>query len=155
MERSKIVRIERNMPYEFLEDVATADIAFSAWGKTLEETFRAAADATMKVMVEELDAIQPQERRDLRLENDQLDMLLFDFLQELIYYKDSEKLMLRIPQVRVQETPKLHTLEAAAMGEKLDPARHHPRVDVKAVTLHRFRLAKTDRGWEAFVILDI
>ncbi len=143
------------MPYEFLEDVATADIAFSAWGKTLEETFRAAADATMNVMVEELDAIQPQERRELRLENDQLDMLLFDFLQELIYYKDAEKLMLRTPQVRVQEKSKPYILEAAAMGERLDPARHHPRVDVKAVTLHRFRLAKTDRGWEAFVILDI
>ena len=103
MGHSKIVRLEWNMPYEFLEDVATADIAFSAWGKTLEETFRAAADATMNVMVEELDAIQPKEKRELRLENDQLDMLLFDFLQELIYYKDSEKLMLRIPQVRVQE----------------------------------------------------
>ena len=33
------------MPYEFLEDVATADIAFRAWGETLEETFVAAATA--------------------------------------------------------------------------------------------------------------
>jgi SHS2 domain-containing protein len=29
------------------------------------------------------------------------------------------------------------------------------RVDVKAVTLHRFSLTKTDHGWEAMVILDI
>jgi SHS2 domain-containing protein len=143
------------MPYEFLEDVATADIAFSAWGETLEETFRAAADATLNVMVEEINAVQPRETRELRLENDQLDMLLFDFLQELIYYKDSEKLMLRIPRVRIQDQSKPYLLEAAARGEKLDPDRHHPRVDVKAVTLHRFSLAQTDRGWEAFVILDI
>ena len=143
------------MPYEFLEDVATADIAFSAWGKTLEETFRSAADATMNVMVEELGAIQPKEKRELRLENDQLDMLLFDLLQELIYYKDSEKLMLRTPHIRIQEKSKPYILEATALGEKLDPDRHHPRVDVKAVTLHRFRLDQTDRGWEAFVILDI
>jgi len=143
------------MPYEFWEDVATADIAFSAWGKTLEETFQSAADATMNVMVEELDAIQPKETRELRLENEQLDMLLFDLLQELIYYKDSEKLMLRVPWVRLQDKAKPYILEATAKGEILDPARHHPRVDVKAVTLHRFRLAKTDRGWEAFVILDI
>jgi SHS2 domain-containing protein len=143
------------MPYEFLEDVATADIAFSAWGETLEETFRAAADATLNVMVEEINAVQPRETRELRLENDQLDMLLFDFLQELIYYKDSEKLMLRIPRVRIQDQSKPYLLEAAARGEKLDPDRHHPRVDVKAVTLHRFHLAQTGRGWEAFVILDI
>jgi SHS2 domain-containing protein len=143
------------MPYEFLEDVATADIAFSAWGKTLEETFRSAADATLNVMVEELGAILPKEKRELRLENDKLDMLLFDLLQELIYYKDSEKLMLRIPQIRIQDKSKPYILEAAALGEELDPERHHPRVDVKAVTLHRFRLDQTDRGWEAFVILDI
>lgn len=143
------------MPYEFLEDVATADIAFSAWGKTLEETFRSAADATLNVMVEELGAILPKEKRELRLENDQLDMLLFDLLQELIYYKDSEKLMLRTPQIYIQEKSKPYILETTALGEKLDPDRHHPRVDVKAVTLHRFRLAQTDRGWEAFVILDI
>jgi SHS2 domain-containing protein len=42
-----------------------------------------------------------------------------------------------------------------ACGEVLDPDRHHPRVDVKAVTLHHFRLEKTDCGWKASVILDI
>jgi SHS2 domain-containing protein len=33
--------------------------------------------------------------------------------------------------------------------------RHRLRMDVKAVTLHRFALKETDQGWEAFVILDI
>jgi SHS2 domain-containing protein len=42
-----------------------------------------------------------------------------------------------------------------ACGEKLDPDRHHPRVDVKAVTLHRFSLQQGEHGWEASVILDI
>ena len=143
------------MPYEFLEDVATADIAFRAWGKDLEETFIAAADATMNVMVEELDSIQPRERREFKLENDALDMLLFNFLQELIYYKDAEKLLLRVNQVEIKGKDQHHVLEALALGEKLDPSCHHTRVDVKAVTLHRFHLEKTDQGWEVFVILDI
>lgn len=143
------------MPYQFLEDTATADIAFKAWGKDLEETFIAAADATMKVMVEELDLIQPRESRDIRLENDDFDLLLHDFLQELVYYKDAEKLMLRVREVRIEEESRPVTLEATARGETLDPERHHPRVDVKAVTLHHFRLEKTEQGWEAFIILDI
>ncbi|MDD5233464.1 MAG: archease [Syntrophales bacterium] len=33
--------------------------------------------------------------------------------------------------------------------------RHHPLVDVKAVTFHRFSLKETGEGWRAFVILDI
>jgi SHS2 domain-containing protein len=40
-------------------------------------------------------------------------------------------------------------------GETLDRDRHEQRVDVKAVTLHRFQLEKTDDGWIAMVILDI
>ena len=100
-------------------------------------------------------AIEPRERRALRLEDDELDLLLFNFLQELIYYKDAEKLMLRVNQARVQGGAKPYVLEAIAHGETLDPERHHPRVDVKAVTLHRFRLEKTERGWRASVILDI
>jgi len=143
------------MPYEYLEDVATADIAFRAWGKDLEETFIAAADATMNVMVEELDSIQPRERREFKLENEALDMLLFNFLQELIYYKDAEKLLLRVNQVEIKGKDQHRILEAMTVGEKLDPNRHHTRVDVKAVTLHRFHLEKTDQGWEVFVILDI
>ena len=143
------------MPYEYSEESATADIAFTAWGETVEETFLAAADATLNVMVEELGAIQPKERRDLRVENCQLDLLLLDFLQELIYYKDAETLMLRIKEVKILEDGKKFILQAAAWGEKLDPERHPQRVDVKAVTLHQFRLEKTNHGWEAFVILDI
>ncbi len=147
-------RIEA-MPFEFLEEMATADIAFSAWGKDLEETFISAADATLNVMVEELDSIQPLERREINLQNEALDLLLFNLLQELIYYKDSEKLMLRIHRVRIQGAVGNHLLEAIGVGERLDPNRHRLRVDVKAVTLHQFSLEKTDQGWKAQVILDI
>jgi SHS2 domain-containing protein len=143
------------MPYEFLEDVAIADIAFRAWGKDLRETLVAAADATTNVMVEDLESIQPRENRELRLENDSLDMLLFDLLQELIYYKDAEELLLRVRQVEIKEKGHRHLLKGMASGEKIDRNRHRLRVDVKAVTLHRFQLAKTEKGWEAQVILDI
>jgi SHS2 domain-containing protein len=143
------------MPYEFLEDIATADIAFRAWGKNLEELFQAAGDATINVMIDNLEAIEPKEQRTFRLENDQLDMLLFNFLQELIYYKDREQLLLRSQQIQVEKKNVNHELTAITQGEKLDSKRHQQRVDVKAVTLHRFQLEKTDQGWTAMVILDI
>ena len=143
------------MPYEFLEDVATADIAFTAWGKDLAEIFLAAADATMNVMIEDLDSIRPLLERKVEAENEALDMLLFDFLQEVIYYKDAEALALRMREIKIEKKEDRNFLSATARGEKLDPARHAFRVDVKAVTLHRFRLQKSNRGWEAFVILDI
>jgi SHS2 domain-containing protein len=109
----------------------------------------------MNAMVEDLDAIQPQDTRILSVEHEVLDMLLFNFLQELVYYKDAEQLLLRVQQLRMAEDSPPYTLHATAVGEPIDPNRHHMRVDVKAVTLHRFALTQTDRGWEATVILDI
>ncbi len=143
------------MPYEYLEDVAIADIAFRARGRTLEEAFTAAADAVTNAMVEKLDSLEPRETRAIEVEAEALDLLLFQFLQELIFYKDAEQLLLRVPQVQIEERPGGYRLRAQAQGERLDPAKHHLRVDVKAVTLHRFSLESTPGGWDAFVILDI
>src|SRR5690242_21910292 len=89
------------MPYQYLENVGTADIAFKAWGRNLPELFTAAADATMNVMIDNLDAIEPLETRQIKLSNESIEMLLFDFLQELIYFKDAKRLLLRVREVRV------------------------------------------------------
>jgi SHS2 domain-containing protein len=143
------------MPYDYLEDIGTADIAFEATGRDLPELFAAAADATMNVMIDNLEAIEPRETRCIALKNDAIDMLLFDFLQELIYFKDANRLLLRIREVQIDEKDDAYSLNATAAGELLDPARHHQRADVKAVTLHDFRVEKTDGEWKASVLLDI
>ena len=143
------------MPYKFLEEIGIADIAFEAVGHDLPELFRDAADATMNVMIDNLDAIEPRETRNIELSNEKIDMLLFDFLQELIYFKDAERLLLRTREVRIDERDQKCFLKAEAAGEPLDAARHHQRADVKAVTLHDFSVEKEDGGWKARVLLDI
>jgi SHS2 domain-containing protein len=143
------------MPYHYLEEIGTADIAFEATGRDLPELFRAAADATMNVMIDNLDAIEPRDMRHIELMNDEIDMLLFDFLQELIYLKDAERLLLRARDVQIDEKNDEYFLKAEAAGEHLDAARHHQRADVKAVTLHDFSVKKQDAGWKAMVLLDV
>jgi len=143
------------MPYEYLEEIGTADIAFEATGRDLSELFRDAGDATTNVMIDNIEAIQPRTTRQIELCNDKLDMLLFDLLQELIFLKDAELLLLRLREVQVQEKDEKYVLKATVAGERLDAQRHHQRADVKAVTLHDFSVEKTDGGWQAKVILDI
>ncbi len=142
------------MPYRYLEDIATSDVAFEAWGNTLEELFVAASDATMNVMVEDLNTISDKTRRSLRVEETNVDMLLFQLLQELIFYKDAEQLLLRIQKVRVQPQKNHYELTAEAYGEGLNMDKHELLADVKAVTLHRFKVEPDDQGWRATVILD-
>src|SRR6478736_2998750 len=136
------------MPYEYLEEFGTADIAFDATGRDLPELFMAAADATMNVMIENLDGIEPRETLQIELSNDKLDMLLFDLLQELIFVKDAERLLLRIREIQIDDRDKVYLVKATAEGETLDPERHHQRADVKAVTLHNFVVEQTDGGWK-------
>ena len=144
-----------HMPYKYLEEIATADIAFEATGRDLSELFRDAADATTNVMIDNIDAIQPRETRQIELSNDRLDMLLFDLLQELIFLKDAERLLLRIREMQVAEKDENYFVKATAEGELLDAERHHQRADVKAVTLHDFSVERTESGWKARVLLDI
>jgi SHS2 domain-containing protein len=143
------------MPYEYLPDIAIADVAFRAWSDTLEGLFTSAAEATMNVMVGDLDTISRQVLRQIAVSDGELDMLLFQLLQELIFHKDAEKLLLRIDKIEVRRQSEGYELTAEASGEELDPMRHDLVVDVKAVTLHRFRVDRTPGGWEAEVILDI
>jgi SHS2 domain-containing protein len=143
------------MPHRYLEDIATADVALEAWGATMEETFVAAADATINVMVQELATVAPLTRRAVRVESEAPDLLLFALLEELVFLKDAEQLLLRVSDVHIQNTAGLWQLAAVGKGERIDPEKHALIVDVKAVTLHRFALEQTSEGWRAFVILDI
>lgn len=143
------------MPYRFLGEIATADVAFEATGATVEELFISAAEAAMNVMVHDLEDIGKQTEIPLRLENHALDMLLFNLLQELIFYKDAKNLLLRVEEIKVTTGDEGFSLAASCWGEEIDVARHKLIVDVKAVTLHMFSVEETADGWKATVILDI
>lgn len=143
------------MPYHYLEEIGTADIAFEATGRDLPELFAAAADATMNVMIDNLNAIEAREARQIELSNDNVEMLLFDFLQELIYFKDARRLLLRVRELQIDHKGEAYFLKTKVAGERLDDTRHQQRADVKAVTLHGFSVEKYDGGWKARVLLDI
>jgi SHS2 domain-containing protein len=143
------------MPYRFLEDTAIADIAFEATGKSLEELFQSAADAVINVMISDINTIALKESRSFQEKNAEIDLLLFDFLQEVIFYKDSKQLLLRAQKVNIQRVEGEYQLSAVLKGEFLDPQKHEQRVDVKAVTLHQFYIKEVPQGWLAHVILDI
>ena len=142
--------------FRFTEDDTLADMAFEAEGRDLAELLAAAARAVTATMVRNPDAIEPRQRRTLAVEAADPERLLHKFLEEIVYYKDAEQLLLGRFDVRVAEAPggRLRA-EGTAEGEPLDAARHQQVVDVKAVTWHRFKVERAPPGWRAFVILDI
>ena len=84
-----------------------------------------------------------------------LDLLLYRFLQELIYLKDAKGLFLRPDSITVRQVDAEWVIETSLVGEKLDPARHRSSVDVKAATFNELQLEKRGAGWYARFVLDI
>ena len=143
------------MPYRYLEDIATADAAFEAVGMTPEEMFASAAEALLGIMVENPDAVSAARTIDIGFEADSLEMLLYRLLEELVFLKDARRLLLRIVEIHIAEEGGAFSLKADACGEEIDPEKHHMIVDVKAVTLHRFRVEERNGVWTATVVVDV
>jgi SHS2 domain-containing protein len=143
------------MPFRYLEDVATADVAFEATGVTVEKMFLAAAEATIGVMLENSEDIKGSDVISIRLEEQELEMLLFDFLQEIIYVKDALRMLLLVDSIDIDMESSPLRLTCRARRETLDSQRHRLLTDVKAVTLHRFGIHKNELGWTATVVLDV
>ena len=143
------------MPHRYLDDIAIADSAFEAWGESIEEMIAAASDATLNVMVGNLESIAFRESRRRELEDTQIDMLLFQVLQEIVFFKDAERLLLRVRSVKLHQTGSIWNATIDFEGESIDPERHDLIVDVKAVTLHRLQVEKSGQRWTATVVVDI
>lgn len=143
------------MPYRFLAEIATADVAFRAWGATREELFRDAAEALLRTMVAVPEEVAGRQELTLRLEHGELDLLLFSFLQELVFLKDARRLLLHAPELRIEAVDDIFRLAATLRGETIDPRRHRLLVDVKAVTLHRLNVGYEDHLWWGTVVLDV
>ena len=139
--------------FEFVEG-ATGDLSFVTRGASASAVFRAAAEALAAVTVERIDAVDARVTRTVRMHDTQLDLLLLRFLNELIYLRDAEGLVLRPRTLRVRpENPP--ELEAELVGEPIDAERHGLGHEAKAATAHDLSVHSVDGGWEASVTLDV
>lgn len=139
--------------FEFLDEV-TSDLAVELEGPSLEAVFEAGADALLAATLENPDAVEPREARDLRLREHDLGLLLLRFLNELIYLRDAERLLLCPIRLRIRRDGEA-VLEARLEGEPIDPARHALAGEVKATTAHGLRVEGGPSGWRARVTFDV
>jgi SHS2 domain-containing protein len=136
--------------FEFV-DITTADVAFVAYGKDLNELFENAALAFFEVMIN-TEQIKLKTKREIKVDGDDLVSLMFNWLNELLIYVDGENLAFSKFDVKVDEK---FNLDATCSGEKIDLKRHETRTAVKACTYHKLEVKKTGNQWRARVIVDI
>jgi len=137
--------------FNFL-DITTADIAFEAYGKNLNELFANAALAMFEVMIN-TKQIRQKIKKSVEFKSIDLNGLLFSWLNGLLIFYGSENLAFSKFKVKIDE--KKLTLKAECFGERIDPKKHEVKTEVKACTYHKMKIEKINDKRKAQVILDI
>jgi SHS2 domain-containing protein len=127
----------------------TADIGLNAFGKTLSEAFANAAYGMFSIIAE-LGSVKEIETRRVEVSADNIEGLLFEWLNSLLYYFDVEMLLFKRFEIIKFEDK---TLVAVCHGEKFDAYRHHIKNGVKSATYHTLEIDRVKK--RVRVIFDI
>ncbi|MEB3816713.1 MAG: archease [Desulfurococcales archaeon] len=140
--------------FEFGEH--TADVLVKARGRTLEEAFEWAAIATYEIMTDTT-RVKPLRRIHIDVNGMDLENLLYNFIEELLYHTDSEGVVFsRLIRVcRIDREGDNYRLEAYAWGDVFDPEKYEHRTIVKAMTYAQMEVARRNDCWELTFVPDI
>jgi SHS2 domain-containing protein len=128
-----------------------ADIGFRARGETLEELFANCAYALSSIILDPENAA-PAQNWLLEAEGTDLESLLVNWLNEVLYYVDTKRVVFAKLSLTFSEPLRVH---CQAEGEPRDPVKHPVRLFVKAVTYHQLKISRADNTWIAEVYLDV
>jgi SHS2 domain-containing protein len=129
----------------------TADLGIRVRAADPDALFAEAARALFSVLVVNPQTVCAVQEKRINLDGREHDLLLFDWLSELLYVFETEHLLLTQFDVRLDETG----LHAICRGEPADRSRHELDHEVKAITYHGLLVRREPDGWLAEVIVDI
>ena len=140
--------------FRFLEEIALADIAFEAEGESVEEVFRGATQTILETMANPTTVSGGWERAIERSDVDP-SALLFDWLSEVVYWKDAAGVVFREAPLTLTREGDVWLLRARLIGAPVDPQTQELHADVKGVTKHLYELKQTGGCWQVNVVLDV
>ena len=143
------------MNYELIHDITAADIAVRVRASSLSLLFKYGAEALMSEMVDDISSIRNFISKNGVIEGKDLTLLYFDFLNEFLFFKDAENLLLLPLEIEVLCKEGLFECVYALGGEKIDRDIHKFRVDIKAVTLHGLQIYEKEGLFAAESVFDV
>jgi len=127
----------------------TADIKFKAFGRNLEEVFENSADAVLNAMFE--GKVEGKIKKKIAVKGEDLESLMYNFIEEILFLLDSEEFLISTSKVKISHDKKKLTAEING-----DDTADYPGIEhIKSVTYNEMHVKKTQKGWEAQVVLDV
>lgn len=119
-------------------------------GATLSEAFEQAALA-MTGAVTDPQSVEPREEVAIECEAPDRELLLVEWLNALVYEMAVRKMLFSRFEVQLDG----NRLHGRAWGERVEPARHYPAVEVKGATYTALRVAEEGGEWIAQTVVDV
>jgi len=136
--------------YEIID--TTADIGIRAFGADWPDVYANAA-LGMFSLITDLETVKEKLERDISVTAPDREVLLAEWLNELIFLFDTEMLLFRRFEITKLSSS---LIEARCFGEKVDRSRHELKRGIKSATYHRIKVEKVkDGSYLGEVILDI
>ncbi len=106
-----------SIKYRFLNH--TADAKFQAYGNSLEEAFKNAAEATANLMWSTR-KVRPRIKRKVNITGKDREQLLVKFLEEILFLLDSDDFMVcSVEELSIKKEKADYALEAWFLGDKV------------------------------------
>ena len=140
------------MPYEFFDH--GGDIGVALRSGTLRGLFEEASSAFTD-SISAVAGIEPKRPEEVDVDAPELDLLLVDFLTELLYRFDTRGWLTRAAEVELHEKDGGWSLQGTLRGERFDPARHAVHRSIKAVTYQSLHVHEAEGIWTAQVVFVV
>lgn len=127
-----------------------ADIGIRGIGASPADAFEQTAMA-LTAVVTDLDLVRSRIGIDIECAAPDLELLLVDWLNVLIYEMATRHMLFSRYEVRIDGT----RLQAKAWGEGVDRLEHAPAVEIKGATLTALKVTEIDGQWIAQCIVDV
>lgn len=134
----------------------TADVQLHSWGADLSEAFEQVGMAMFGYMTE-LETVDIQERHEIEADGEDLDGLLFKFLDELLFLFSAEPFLI-CKKIKITELNlESFTIKCTCYGEPFDLKKHPQGTEVKAITYSAMQIVQNESQGkvDVFVIIDI
>lgn len=141
--------------FHFLDDVATADLAFDASGDSLQDLFQGATCALIEVLADPITVGSTWRQTIERTDEDPAE-LLFDWLSDLVYWKDAAGVVFNRSELTLtRQDHGCWKLRGLLYGEPVNGSAQTLRADVKGITKHLYEVKQEDMRWHARVVVDV
>ena len=140
---------EQAASWEYFPHVA--DIGVRGYGASKADAFEQAALAMVAIVTDPA-VVSPVEEIAISCEAPDDELLLLQWLNDLIYEMSSRRMLFGRFRVRIEG----ERLEGTAWGEPVDLLRHEPGVEVKGATLTEIEVSRgADGRWMAQCVVDV